>query len=416
MTGITGFLDSIELFHFLRIHPLFAIGTMLVLGYVLAKLSELVRLPEVTGFILAGLLMGSRGLAILGSSASEDLGVVTDVALGLIALTIGGELRLTKLRRILPSVAWITVGQFSLPFLFVAIALFFMDLSLPFALLLGVVATTTSPAAVVAVVQSIRARGAIVDSLYGTVALGDAISIAAFGIVLSLVPSLPGAVESFTGLFWAAIADIGVSLILGTFFGFLIYAFTRAQNNTGEVMILTLGFLFLSTTTAILLGFSPLLVNMAAGAALANMSPRSTRVFRTLEPFTPPVYALFFVIAGTKLNPSLLFAADTLLFGLLFVTARWIGKYTGAYLGARMSGCSAEIRDYLGLGLFSQAGIALGLMVLLHTAPQLHGLENLPVGVVQTGIHIVLFSVFVNEITGPPIAKMAIRRALELEE
>lgn len=415
MTALTEFVENLALINFLRIHPLFAIGSMLVLGYILARLSEAIRLPEITGFIVAGLIMGSGGLAVLGSSASEDLGVITEVALGLIALTIGGELRLSKLRRILGSVAWITAGQFLIPFLFVSVTLILLQKSMPFALLLGVVATTTSPAAIVAVVQSTRARGTIIDSLYGTVALGDALSIAAFGIILSLVPSLLGASVSATQLMLTALFDIGMSLVLGGAFGFFIYASTRSQTNSGEVMILTLGFLFLSTTTALLFDFSPLLVNMAAGAALTNMSPRSSRVFRTLEPFTPPVYALFFVIAGTKLNPSLLFGPEILLFGVVFVVARWAGKYSGAYLGSRLTGASPAIRRYLGLGLFAQAGIALGLVVLLQTAPELHGLENLPVGVVETSINIVLFSVFVNEITGPPIAKFAVQRALTVE-
>ncbi|MFW6234945.1 MAG: cation:proton antiporter [Spirochaetota bacterium] len=412
---LTEFIQHLALIDFLRIHPLFAIGSMLILGYVLARISETLGLPEITGFIVAGLIMGSGGLAVLGSNASEDLSVITEVALGLIALTIGGELRLSKLRRVLGSVAWITVGQFVLPFLLVSSTLIFLQTSTPFALLLGVVATTTSPAAIVAVVQSTRARGTIIDSLYGTVALGDALSVAAFGIVLSLAPSLLGASASATQLMTTALLDVGMSLVIGGAFGFFIYVSTRSQNNSGEVMILSLGFLFLSTTTAIVLDFSPLLVNMAAGAALTNVSPRSSKVFRTLEPFTPPVYALFFVIAGTKLNPSLLFSADILLFGIFFVIARWAGKYSGAYIGSRLSGASPAIRRYLGLGLFAQAGIALGLVVLLQTATELHGLENIPAGAVETSINIVLFSVFVNEITGPPIAKFAIQRALTVE-
>ncbi len=415
MVVLTEFIQHLALIDFLRIHPLFAIGSMLILGYVLARISETLGLPEITGFIVAGLIMGSGGLAVLGSNASEDLSVITEVALGLIALTIGGELRLSKLRRVLGSVAWITVGQFVLPFLLVSSTLIFLQTSTPFALLLGVVATTTSPAAIVAVVQSTRARGTIIDSLYGTVALGDALSVAAFGIVLSLAPSLLGASASATQLMTTALLDVGMSLVIGGAFGFFIYVSTRSQNNSGEVMILSLGFLFLSTTTAIVLDFSPLLVNMAAGAALTNVSPRSSKVFRTLEPFTPPVYALFFVIAGTKLNPSLLFSADILLFGIFFVIARWAGKYSGAYIGSRLSGASPAIRRYLGLGLFAQAGIALGLVVLLQTATELHGLENIPAGAVETSINIVLFSVFVNEITGPPIAKFAIQRALTVE-
>lgn len=415
MTTIPELIENLALISVLRTHPLFAIGTMLVFGYVLAKLSELLHLPGVTGFLLAGLIMGPGGLALVPTSPAGDLRFIAEVALGLIAFTVGGELRLSKLRRILRSVAWITVGQFVLPFLLVALALVYLETSVTFALLLGVVATTTSPGAIIAVAQSTRARGPIIDSLYGTVALGDALSIAAFGIVLSIVPSLPGGSTALTALILTAILATGVSIVIGTVFGFLVYVSTRSQKNTGEVMILTLGFLFLSTTTALLLGFSPLLVNMAAGATLANISPRSSRIFRTLEPFTPPVYALLFVIAGSQLIPSLLFGREMLLLGTVFVVARWAGKYLGAYIGGRLSGADTEIRRYLGLGLFSQAGIALGLGLLLQTVPELYGLQNLSTGVIQSSVHIILFSVFVNEITGPPIAKAAIRKALELE-
>jgi Kef-type K+ transport system membrane component KefB len=401
---------------FLRAHPLFAVGLMLLAGYMLARAAGAIRLPEITGFILAGLAMGTGGLAILGKGASEELAVVTEVALGIIALTIGGELRLAKLKRVYRAVGWITAGQFVLTFAGVSVVLILLSFPPPFALLLGAVATTTSPAAVIAIVQSMRVRGKFVDHLHGTVALGDAASIAVFGIILAMVPVMLGTASSADGLIWRAIGDLAISVVLGAVIGFLVFVTTRRQPNPGEVMILTLGFLFLSTALAVSLGFSPLLMNMAAGAAIANLSAGSTRIFRTLEPLTPPVYALFFVIAGTKLNPTLLFSPDVLVLGGAFVAARWVGKYFGSYIGAALGGSEPGIRRWIGAGLFAQAGVALGLMLLLQAAAELDQIPGLSLEVVRTATNVVLLSIFVNEITGPPIAKVAITRALELEE
>ncbi len=401
---------------FLRAHPLFAIGLMLIVGYLLARVAGAVRLPEITGFILAGLAMGAGGLAILGKGAAEDLAVITEVALGIIALTIGGELRLAKLRRVYRSVGWITAGQFVLTFFLAGGALLLLSIPLPYALLLGAIATTTSPAAVIAIVQATRARGPFVDHLNGTVALGDALSIAVFGVILAMVPAMLGDGSGASLLIWRSVADLAVSLALGALIGFVIFATTRRQSNPGEVMILTLGFLFLSTALAVSLRFSPLLMNMAAGAAIANLSAGNTRIFRTLEPLTPPVYALFFVIAGTKLNPSLLFGAEVLVLGAAFVAARWVGKYFGSYLGARIGGSEPVIRNWIGVGLFAQAGVALGLVLLLQAASELGQIPGLSPDLVRTATNVVLLSIFVNEISGPPIARLAVTRALDLEE
>ncbi len=404
------------LINFLVVHPLLGIGMMLLVGYALARVVQLVGLPEITGFIVAGLIMGGGGLAIVGEHAAEDLAIITEIALGIIALTIGGELRVAKLRRIYQSVAWITFGQFALTFVLVAGALLLADLSLPFALLLGAIATSTSPAAVVAVVRSTRARGSFVDQLFGTVALGDAITIAVFGVVLAMVPAMVGGDTAVGALVFESFSDLSVSIVLGAFLGFLIYFTTRNEQNSGEVLILTLGFLFLSTAVAVAFGLSPLLMNMAAGAALVNFSAAGGRVMRALEPITPPVYALFFVIAGTKLNPAVLFAGEVMVFGALFIIGRWIGKYFGTFGGAVLAGSERPVRNWLGMGLFAQAGVALGLVLLLEASAELGASAALPPDMIRTAINVVLMAVFVNEISGPPIAKYAIKRALKLEE
>lgn len=389
---------------------------MLLGGYFLGRIAGLVGLPEITGFILTGLLMGGEVFAIVGDTASDDLAVITEVALGLIAFTLGSELRSNKLKRMGKSVTWITVGQLGLSFVFVVIALSVTWLPWPIALLLGPIAMSTSPAAVVHVVQATRARGRFVDHLFGTVALGDAISIALFGLLLALTPTMLGGNVNPLELLTEAINDLSVSIVLGAVIGALLSVTTRRQNHTSELFIITLGFVFLSTAMAVASGLSPLLINMVAGATLANLSPSSTRVFRSLEPMTPPVYALFFVIAGTKLKPSILLQPETLILGGLFIVARALGKYVGAGLGATISGTDIPTRRWLGLSLFAHAGVALGLVLLMQAAPELDMIPRFPPELVQTTANIVLMSVFVNEITGPVLATIAVRRACKLED
>ncbi len=407
--------DTNSLINFLQVHPLLGIGMMLLFGYALARLVQRIGLPEITGFIIAGLIMGGGGLAVVGEKAAEELAIITEIALGLIALTIGGELRIAKLRRIYHSVAWITGGQFVATFVLVSGLLLAAGMPLLFVLLLGVIATSTSPAAVVSVVRSTRARGAFVDQLFGTVALGAAITVASFGIVMGVLPAVIGSDSSVAELVFESISELSVSLFLGGLLGFLIYITTRSEQNQGEVLILTLGFLFLSTATAAAFGLSPLLMNMAAGAAVANLSAAGSRVMRALEPMTPPIYALFFVIAGTKLNPAILLGAEVLLFGTLFIVGRWVGKYFGTFGGVVLADGERNVRNWLGLSLFPQAGVALGLVLLLESAPALGHMPALAPGIVQTAVNVVLMAVFVNEISGPPIVKYAIYRALKLE-
>ncbi|MFW6368833.1 MAG: cation:proton antiporter [Spirochaetota bacterium] len=402
--------------NFLQVHPLFGIGVMLLGGYFLGRIAGIMRLPEITGFILTGLLMGGEVFAIVGDNAADDLAVITEVALGLIAFTLGSELRSGKLKRMGKSVTWITIGQLGLSFALVSITLSFTSLPWPIALLLGPVAMSTSPAAIVHIVQSTRARGRFVDHLFGTVALGDAVAIALFGLLLALTPTMLGGDANALTLLTEAVNDLSVSVVLGAVIGTLLSVTTRRQNHTGELFIITLGFVFLSTAMAVASGLSPLLINMVAGATLANLSSANTRVFRSLEPMTPPVYALFFVIAGTKLKPSILLQPETLILGGLFILARALGKYAGAGIGATLSGADIPTRRWLGLSLFAHAGVALGLILLMQAAPELDMIPQFPPELVETTANIVLMSVFVNEIVGPVVATFAVRRACQLED
>ncbi|MFW6250279.1 MAG: cation:proton antiporter [Alkalispirochaetaceae bacterium] len=406
----------VQLRDLLNQHPLFALGILLLVGFILGRAAGRIRLPEITGFIVAGILMGESVGGIVPPHMSEGLKLITEVALGLIALTIGGEFSLVKLKRLGRGIAVITISQIFATFLLVAAALYLVRFPLPFALLMGAIASATAPAATVAIVQALRARGLFIDYLYGVVALDDAGAVILFGSVFAFVSSIiGGGGESSVMLALGAVEEVLLSVVVGFVSGFLIHALARRRSNPNEILITTLGLLFTTTAVAVIFHLSPLLANMTAGAVIINLSPDNHRIFRVLRPLTPPIYALFFVIAGTELNPRIVTDGTVLILGGIYVLFRAVGKYGGVFVGCAMSGVSRSIRNYLGICMLPQAGVAIGLVLLVEASPLMEGLAAEQLQLVQTMINIVLFSVFVNELLGPPLSRFAILRGNEME-
>ncbi len=422
------FESLISLRDLLSQHPLFTVGIMLVMGYFIGTLAEKVKLPEITGFILAGLIMGSTVTGIVPHEMEESLKVVTEVALGLIALTIGGEFYWAKLKRMGKEVVIITVVQIVLTFGAVSAGLILFKMELPFALLLGAIASATAPAATVAIVQSLRAHGIFIDYLYGVVALDDAGCVVLFSIVFAIasgmllgdsaaVEAVGSAVSNHGGsaVIGHALLEVLLSIAAGIISGIVVHFSTWKKQNTNEIMIITIGIVFLFTAMAVIFRLSPLLTNMAAGAVIINFSPKNHRIFRSLEPFTPPIYALFFVIAGTELNPAVLIQKDILIFGFIYIVLRAIGKYGGVYIGCRVSKVKSVITNHLGLCMLPQAGVAIGLVLMIQASPIMHSLTPEQILMVDRMVNIVLLSVFVNELVGPPVSRYAIIKGNEME-
>lgn len=408
---------AIELRELLTSHSLFTVGILLITGYLMGKLVSLIKLPEITGYILAGLLMGDSVFAVVHHEMSESLKIVTDVALGLIALTIGGEFYITKLKRMGKEVVIMTLFQIVLTFGAVSAGLLIFNVDLPFALLMGAIATATAPAATVAIVQSLRARGKFVDYLYGVVALDDAGCVVVFGFSFAIAAGMlsPESAEGI-GMILFAFMEIFGSLLLGALTGYLISRFSARRSNANEIMIIILGFIFLETALSIVFHLSPLLSNMAAGTVIINMSPKNHKLFRIIEPLTPPIYALFFVIAGTELNLSVLLQKEILLIGAVFIIARSIAKYTGIYLGAKASKAPENVKKYLGFAMLPQAGVSIGLVLMIQASPVLKSLPPIHQDTISMMVNVILLAVFFNELTGPPISKFALVRAMEMEE
>ncbi|MCK5832360.1 cation:proton antiporter [bacterium] len=398
-------------------HIIFGVGILLLFGYLFGKLSEKLRLPAITGYILAGLILGDSVTGVIHHEMSITLRTITDIALGIIAITIGGEFCKSKLKRLGKSILIITVIQLFVTFGIVVLALSIFKYPLFYALLLGAIASATAPAATVVIIQSLRARGDFVDTLYGIVALDDAGCIILFASVFSFIGGMLGLsveTESFTTVLFHALSEIGFSILIGAIGGALLHLVIAHNNNPKEILILSLGTIFLITAISISLNLSSLLSNMAAGAVLINMSRKNIRVFHVIAPLTPPLYAVFFAIAGTELKIDILLSGSILFIGSIYVISRMIGKYSGVWIGALVSGCNSKVKKYLGLSMIPQAGVAIGLVLFIQASPIAHSApENIKLAL-DGIVNIVLFSVLINELIGPPLSKFAIIRGADL--
>ncbi len=406
-------------------HVLLNVGLLLLVGYAFAKLAASITLPEVTGFMIAGIILGQSVFGIVPAEISRNLSLITEITLGIIALTIGGEFYWVKLKKIGSGVLLITVIQISAALFSTTLGLVLFRMELPYALLLGAIATATAPAATVAIVQGMNASGKFVDYLYGVVALDDAGAVIVFGLVFAITSAIigPEAAHSTASvlnpetllIILEAILEVALSIVLGAFAGLLIHILVRKKQKKSEILILSLGLLFLTIGITVIFHLSLILTNMAAGAVIINLGARNHRIFHIIEPLTPPLYALFFVLAGTAIDLSVLANPRILTLGLVYIIFRAIGKSGGTALGAALSKSPKHVTRYLGLCMLPQGGVEIGLILAIQASPIGEYLILTQPQVLSDLLNIVLISIFINGVVGPPISKRALVKQSEGE-
>jgi Kef-type K+ transport system membrane component KefB len=398
-------------------HSILSVGLLLAAGYILGKLFERIRLPSITGYILAGLLMGESISGIVTREMTGHLHILTEIALGVIALTIGGEFSLDKVRRTGVKIITITLFEAVGAFLFVTVFLIIAGLELHYALLLGTIASATAPAATLIIVRELRARGEFIDYLYGVVAFDDAISVILFSVVFSIITpfltSLAVTTNAFGGVIHAFI-EIVLSALLGFAGGCTLHLATRKKYKINEIMLIAVSSLFIVIALSMTFKLSLLIAAMFMGATLINLSAKNRRIFSILEPITPPLFALFFILAGAELNISVFAGGITLLYGFIYLMSRFAGKYTGVFLGALLTRAPTGVRRYLGFCLFPQAGVAIGLALFLQTSPVLQQSSPEIRYMLVSIVNIVLMTVFINELIGPVISRFGILKGVDI--
>ena len=396
--------------------PVLSLGVLLLCGYFAGRLAGLIRLPSITGYIVAGLVLGDSVVGLISHHATARLQPVTEVALAFIAITIGGEFQLPKLRRSGAKILVITVAEAFLAFAVVGGVLTLLGLDSRFALLLGGIAAATAPAATVVIVRELKMHGEFVDYLYGVVAFDDAIAVLLFSVILAMVTPLFGVAGAPDGAVLHAVAEagteIGLSVLVGAAGSVFLHLIARRSPSDGARLVITVAVVFVVTAGALALELSPLLANMAFGALLINLSPSNWQLFMVLEPVTPPIFALFFILAGAELQLAVFAEVTVVILGLAYLAARFAGKFTGAYIGARVMRAPAAVRRYLGFCLFPQAGVAIGLALFLRGSSMVATAGADVQRLVTQLVNIVLLSVFINELIGPLISRFGVTRGV----
>ena len=410
-----------------EINALLIIAVALFAGLMLSRVAKLMKLPAVTAYLVAGILIGPFCLGALGvqgigfTSLAEvkSFSFISDVALGFIAFSIGNEFRLAQLKNTGKQATVIGIFQAVVTTLLVdavLIGVYFIwpdKLSLPAAITLGAVASATAPAATLMVVRQYKAKGKLTDILLPVVALDDAVGLmlfaASFGVAKAL---LVGKIDMIS-IVVEPILEIVLSLALGIVMGVLFTFCERFFHSRSKRLSMSVAFVFLTVALSMLkfeiggvhIGFSSLLVCMMLGTMFCNMCDFSEELMDRVDRWTAPLFILFFVISGAELDLSVFADYAIVLVGIIYILARSAGKYSGAYLSAKSVHCDENIVKYLGVTLLPQAGVALGMALKAH--------ELGPEG--DMVANITLFAVLMYELLGPMLTKIALTKAGDIK-
>lgn len=409
---------------------LLSISVAMFAGLMMSRVVKPLKLPAVTGYLIAGLLIGPFVLGALGMDGLgftslkkvEGLKIISEVALGFIAFDIGNEFRLSQLKAIGKKATVIAVIQALSATVLVDCSILILHLlmpdkiTVPVALTLGAVATATAPAATLMVVNQYKAKGPLVDILLPIVALDDAVGLIVFAVSFGIAKSLSSGVAiSIISVLINPMLEVVGSFALGTILG-LIYTFVeKFFHSRSKRLSVAITFVILAVALSKLemrfpgseleIGFSPLLVCMMLATIFCNICPSSEELMAKTERWTAPLFILFFVLSGAELDLSVFKSGAVVLVGIVYIIFRSAGKILGATFSSKLMKCEPTVQKYLGITLLPQAGVALGMSI--QVAAEL-GQEG---AIIRS---IILFSVLIYELVGPLLTKIALTKAGEI--
>ncbi|MBQ4145873.1 MAG: cation:proton antiporter, partial [Clostridia bacterium] len=399
---------------------LVSVSLALLAGLLMTRLFKIFKLPAVTSYLIAGVLigpycLGAFGLDGIGFHNHEDvaaLGILSDVALGFIAFSIGSEFRLEELKHTGKQAFVIGIFQALVAAILVDLALYVFHLirpdilSVPQAITLGAIATATAPAATLMVVRQYKAKGKLTNLLLPIVALDDAVGLIVFAVSFGIAKSLIVGSVDIISIIVNPIVEIICSLTLGAVMGWILTQLEKMFNSNTNRLNLTIGFVLLTVALTTLdfhigpvhIAFSSLLTCMMLGTIFCNICPLSFNLMDAADRWTSPLFAVFFVISGAELELGVFSSGAIVLIGVIYILFRSLGKYLGTFVSAKAVKCDAEICKYLGITLLPQAGVALGMCVSAMALGEEGNLIR----------NITLFAVLIYELVGPLFTKMAL--------
>lgn len=406
---------------------LLSLSIALLGGLLLSRLAKKVKLPAVTAYLIAGVLigpfcLGAFGIKGLGITQEQlhGFGIICDLALGFIAFSMGNEFRVSQLKKIGKQATVIGILQAVITTIVVdafLIGLHFIipdKLSLSAAIVLAAIATATAPAATLMVIKQYKAKGELTDILLPVVALDDAVGLIVFAISFGIAKSLSTGAVDIVSIILEPLLEIGLSLLLGALMGVLFTLCEKIFHSRSKRMAVTVTFVMMTVAISSLqfeiggihIAFSSLLSCMMLGTVFCNICDFSEELMDRSDRWTTPILILFFVISGAELNLSIFGDIIIVLIGVIYIISRSLGKYFGANLSARLTKCSPNIIKHLGITLLPQAGVALGMAIKASAELGTDGL------IIQ---NITLFAVLIYEIVGPFLTKQCLLRSGDID-
>ncbi|MBE6618132.1 MAG: sodium:proton antiporter [Ruminococcaceae bacterium] len=407
---------------------LLALSIAMFAGLIMSRLTKLWNLPAVTAYLVAGILIGPyclgqfgvQGLGFVDHDNVEQFKIISEVALGFIAFSMGNEFRVEELKKIGKQATVIAVFQAVVATLCVDAALIGLHFAFPkqlpisCAITLGAIATATAPAATLMVVKQYKAEGPLTKLLLPVVALDDVVGLIVFAVSFGVAKALEHGHVDLISVLVNPIIEVVVSLLLGAILGVLFHLLEEFFHSRSKRLTISVAFVFVAVALSMIdihagpvtIEFSSLLVCMMLGTVFCNMCDFSEELMERVDRWTAPVMVLFFVLSGSELEFSVFGDWVVILIGIVYIIARSLGKIGGATMSAKMTKCQPQIQKYLGITLLPQAGVALGMSM---TAMELG-----EIGVIIRNVS--LFAVLVYELVGPTLTRIALSRAGEIKE
>ena len=410
---------------------LLSLSIALLAGLLLSRLAKVMKLPAVTAYLVAGILVGPFLLgkvSIFGTHlgfVKEDLEafkLISEVALGFIAFSIGNEFRLSDLKKngkkaTVVGIFQAVVATLLVDAVLVVIAITTNIISVEAAIVLGAIASATAPAATLMVVKQYKAKGPLTDILLPIVAIDDAVGLVLFAVSFGVAKAIGSdAGISIVSVLIEPLIEVVCSLLLGAIMGFLFHLCERFFHSRSKRLAVSVTFVFLTVALSMIkftigeihIGFSSLLVCMMLGTVFCNICDFSIELMDRVDRWTAPLFVLFFVISGAELDLTVFLSIGIVLVGVAYILARSAGKYLGAFTSSKAMKCDDKIVKYLGVTLLPQAGVALGMAI--KASDPVNGLGKTGAIVAQ----ITLFAVLVYELIGPMLTKISLIKAGEI--
>ena len=408
---------------------LLALSIALLTGLMLSRVAKLLKLPAVTAYLVAGILIGPyllgafgvKGLGFTSKADLESVAILADVALGFIAFSIGNEFRLSQLKKIGKQATIVGVFQAVVTTLLVDAVLILLHFAMPdklplsAAIVLGAIASATAPAATLMVVKQYKAKGPVTDILLPVVALDDAVGLVLFAISFGIAKAIKIGAISIVSILVEPLLEIVLSIGLGAAMGYAFSFFERFFHSRSKRLAVSVGFVLMTIGLSMLkfniggvhIGFSSLLVCMMLGTIFCNVCDFSEELMDRVDRWTAPLFIIFFVLSGAELELKVFADLMVVVIGLVYILSRSAGKYSGAFLSSKLAKCDDNIVKYLGITLLPQAGVALGMANIVKDS--VLGVEGVLIA------NITLFAVLIYELVGPALTKMALTKAGDID-